>query len=184
MKTLLHMNRREIKVTLGHVIGIILMILLFLITFFVLWVSFGKNDVAAPGSQVKATSDRRNTVTCDDLDITDEEVKQFPTLQKMTRGDSSLLPQNFPPLPLQTELCGSLSNLDAIFYITRLRDEDLLNYFRIELDKAGFTVEQVKPGSDKGDKVLEFKDSQGAGALYSYGNKKAFAVTFIRVSED
>jgi hypothetical protein len=164
----------------AHLMGLVLLGVVFLIALFSFWFSMSRNKVVAPGNE--RSSDSRNTVGCDAFDVTEAEIKKFPSMQRLKLNDTGSIPDDFPMIPVKTTLCGSLEQLDSVFFITELRDEDLLNYYRIELLKKGYEVGEPKSGTEASDKVLEVRSSNGFGSIYSFGDKKAYAISFTTYS--
>lgn len=142
-----------------------------------------RSKVKAPGNEtsslvVDKTGTVKKSVSCDFFDVTDNEIAQFSGLKKIEKGNMGNLNSGFPQKPIQSELCGNLAHLDTVFFISELGGEDILNYYQVELAKQGYNISDIKPGIESGDKVIEIRNNDGIGSVYSYGDKAAYAISF------
>ena len=93
------------------------------------------------------------------------------------------LSKNFVDIDVapQSELCGSVVEFNASYYITKLSDEDLYAYFKKALAERNCAPEEVAKADPRVSEYLTylpFACPEGKGLVFPYVNMLAYGIIF------
>lgn len=104
----------------------------------------------------------------------DGEIKALKILPR----DSLVLPANFPAPPANAKSCGCRTLENTVYYISKMGERGIFNYYENKLRALGFNVSDVTPGIGPDDFIMQFSSKAGTGSVYTYGDKYAYYITY------
>lgn len=149
------------------------------VTSFFVW----RNKAKAPNENSTSTTTQNTTSSRKNTDC-----KEFnPTLTNSLGESVNPLkagvgeqPEDFPQPFGNTVVCGTDDANGTSYYIFDIEKDKFFEYYGNALKQKEYVVEDVQPSEREGDFVQRFTKSTDMGLLYWYGDKKAFAIQYMR----
>ena len=133
----------------------------------------GKRPVRVSGSSLK------RTVACREFNKDGENGR---TYSKPVKADTlTVLPKNFPTAPYGATTCGCYKEDFAAYYLTPQKPMEIFDYYSKKLQLQGYIVGGIEGTSNPDDFQLRFKNHDGQGYIYAYGDKYAYKIFYEAV---
>ena len=101
---------------------------------------------------------------------------------KPNKADTLLvLPHNFPTPPIQATTCGCYKGDFMAFYLSPQKPNEIFTYYSKKLQEQGYIVPGLEATQYPDDFLLRFKNSEGAGYIYVYGDRYAYKIFYEAV---
>ena len=98
----------------------------------------------------------------------------------VTAGSRGSLPSDFVDLAPGATLCGSNLKLETSYYISKMSDDELFNFFTEKLRARGCETNGVQQGQPGLEFLhyLPFSCKDGNGLMYPYSDRYAYSINF------
>ncbi len=94
-----------------------------------------------------------------------------------------VLPKNFPTAPFGATTCGCYTSDFAAYYVSPQSAKEIFSYYTQKLQAQGYLVPGIEGTNNPDDFQIRFKNKDGQGYIYVYGDKYAYKIFYEPVGK-